>query len=126
MSRPPGQIREDPAVTSVQFEAFRWGPVAIGAYRALIASGLLLLAAVPAFGIHWLFIWLGLLVLGPMLRPILVTTGLYRGWLIVNDATDHALHGDLYRKRREAVEREQRRLRLKRQRSKHPDLPKNW
>lgn len=102
---------------------FKYGPLAIAIYQALLWLTIL----VGLFATDYIVHYVGfLLFLGLGLKPLLVHTGLYRlveGFLGERQAAEDER---LYKQRSFEIDRKERSKRLKMRREKDKSLPKHW
>jgi hypothetical protein len=104
-------------------EDFQYGPLARGLFIALCWLSVLLGFTAPNL-IPW---HLGLLLfLGLGLKPLLLRTGLHRGWLHLVAEFEARRHAVADRRKARRVERKRRDDRLRKARSRSPDLPPRW
>jgi hypothetical protein len=102
---------------------FQYGPVSKGIFIALAWGTFLVLAIFP----DWLFEYLALLVFLVFgLRPVLVYSGIFSTYSNFRHRTSEKLDKRWVEKKCKEVEAAERSKRLKHQREKNPNLPKNW
>ena len=102
---------------------FKYGPLAIGIYVALISLLVVIMAAFPNLFIYYIFL---LIFLGIGLRPLLEKTGIYAFYQTLRTRLVEKLDRKFLAKRKMEIDRKRRDQKYRNKRTKDPRLPKNW
>ena len=102
---------------------FKYGPIAIGTFVALIWVSVVIMASFPdLLGYYLLF----LAFLGLGLRPLIIRTGFYDFFQTLMMTIQARLDRNFLIKRRLEIDRKVRDRKYRNKRVKDPRLPKNW
>lgn len=102
---------------------FKYGPLAIGIYTALLTLLVVVMVGFPNLFIYYILL---LLFLGIGLRPLIVKTGLYAFYQTLITTLVEKLSKKYLQKRRKEIDRKRRDQKYRNKRNKDPQLPKNW
>lgn len=102
---------------------FKYGPLAIGIYTALLTLLVVVMMSFPNLFIYYILL---LIFFGIGLRPLIVKTGLYAFYQTLITTVVGKLSRKYLQKRRKEIDRKIRDKKYRNKRKKDLRLPKNW